>query len=99
MNIVEINFKGKGILRNNVYVYQKKVAIDFINECRRYGIDILGIDAFIMKENFHQPSMENSIDFSEMPELKNSHRNIWDLAIAFLNERDNIYYFEIVCSE
>ncbi|WP_426671588.1 hypothetical protein ACPPVU_10155 [Mucilaginibacter sp. McL0603] len=99
MNQIELLFKDKGVLRRNVNVYPKQIAIDFINECRKHNIGIWGIDAFIIKENFHQPSMNNSIDFTASPFKQEKPENVWDTAIAFLRERDDVYYYEIVCEQ
>ena len=35
MNKVEELFKNQGVFRVGTYVYPKKVAIDFVNECRK----------------------------------------------------------------
>ena len=98
MNKVELLFKQKGIQRVGTYIYPKQVAIDFINECRKFNIGILGIDALKIQGKFTQPSMNNSIDFTASPYRENIPENVWDAAVAFLKERDDIYYFEIVCS-
>jgi hypothetical protein len=97
MNKVELLFKEKGIERAGTFVYPKQVAIDFINECRKFNISILGIDALIIQGAFTQPSMVNSIDFTASPYRENKPENVWDAAIAFLQERDNTYHFEIIC--
>jgi hypothetical protein len=99
MNQVEFLFKDKGILLHDVYLYPKQIAIDFINACRKHNIDIWGMDAFIIKENFRQPSMDNSIDFTASPFKQEKPENVWDAAIAFLQERDDVYYYEIVCGQ
>ena len=97
MNKVEALFQGKGIPRSGTYVYPKQVAIDFINECRKFNIRILGIDALIIREEFTQPSMDNSIDFTASSYRGGNPKNIWDAAVNFLEKRDDKYYFEIVC--
>jgi hypothetical protein len=93
-DIVESKLKDEGVLRHNTYVYPKEVAIKIINQCKNIGIGILGIDAFIIKPNFHQPSMDNSIDFTTKP--YNIADNTHDLAIIFLENSDSQFYFEIV---
>jgi hypothetical protein len=98
MNKVEDIFKQKGILRSNVYMYKKDVAIEYITACKNENIDILGIDAFIIKSNFTQPSMDNSVDFTIKSTIIYASNNVWDNAISFLKERDDVYYFEIVTS-
>jgi len=99
MNKVELLFKDRGISRAGTYVYTKQTAIDFVNECRKLNIGILGIDALIIRGDFTEPSIANSIDFTATPYLQNFPKNIWDASIIFLEQRDDIYYFEIVCSD
>ncbi len=97
MNKVELRFQDKSISRGNDLVYPKSTAIEFIKECQKENIQILGVDAFIIKENFHQPSLDNSIDFTLSPYKNASKMNTWEIAIGFLNERNNEFFFEIVC--
>jgi hypothetical protein len=96
MNKVERVFRDKGINRGGAYVYPKLVAINFIRECRRFNIGVLGMDALILHENATEPSMANSIDFTASPYIENPPNDIWDAAITFLKERDDKYHFEIV---
>lgn len=98
MNSVELLFKEQGIKRVGTFIYPKLVAIDFINECKKLKIGILGINALIIKGKFTQPSMDNSIDFTASTSRQNPPENVWDAALKFLKEREDIYYFEIVCS-
>jgi hypothetical protein len=97
MNNVEILFQDKGIRRAGTYVFPKQVAIDFINECKKSDINILGIDALLIGDAT-QPSMENSIDFTANPYLGNVN-DVWATAKTFLNERSDKYHFEIVCGD
>ena len=99
MNNVELLFKDKAIQRAGSYVYKKEVAIDFIKECKKLGIEIFGIDAFIIGQNFTEPSMANSVDYTASPYLQSKPENSWDMAISFLEKRDDIYCFEIVTSD
>ncbi len=99
MNKVELLFQGKGLYINSIYVYPKNVAIDFVKECKNQNIGILGIDAFLVKTNFHQPSMDNSIDLTRSTDKENSRNDVWDTAISFLRNRDDIYKFEIICDD
>jgi hypothetical protein len=98
MNVVEQLFQHKGIPRVGTTLYSKDVAIEFLVECRKHEIPVLGIDALLISGDTTQPSMENSIDFTLAPfppfqEID----NVWDLAIDFLKGRNEKYYFEIVC--
>jgi hypothetical protein len=86
---------SKAINRSGIYLYSKDNALQFINECKKQKVAILGIDGFYLDGNTTQPSMENSIDFSTKPFIE----SIYDEAINFLEFRDDKMYFEIVCSE
>ncbi|MFI5137272.1 MAG: hypothetical protein ACHQIM_05545 [Sphingobacteriales bacterium] len=99
MNKVELSFKEKGIPRVGTYVYPKQVAIDFIDECKKFNIGILGIDALIIHGEFTEPSLENSVDFTATPYREKPPINTWGTAVTFLKERDDLYYFEIICSD
>ena len=80
---------------HNIKVYPKPIAIDFIKECKQNNIPILGIDAFIVKPNFHQPSMNDSIDFTTPSYVKANKKDVSDEAIAFLQERDSIFTLKL----
>lgn len=95
MNKAEILFMDKASMRGGIYLYPKTVAIQFILECKKQGITILGIDGFFITENTTQPSIEHSIDYSRHPFTE----GIYDEAIQFLEIKDDKMYFEIVCPE
>jgi hypothetical protein len=95
MNKVELLFKDRSIIRNGIMLFTKSNAIDFINECRSNKILILGIDSFLLGGDWIQPSLENSIDYSNGKNIF----NLYDNAISFIQGRDNSFYFEITCSE
>jgi hypothetical protein len=97
MNKVEELFAEKGIWGSGSYVYNKEVTIDFIIQCRKFNIRILGIDALLFGEGFTQPSMDNSIDFTASQYEGNNLENVWDIALNFMEKNDDKYYFEIVC--
>lgn len=96
MNVVENSFKGKAIIRNNMMLFSKENALDFIQACENHDIKILGIDGFYLTGDKIQPSMENSIDFSSSY-YKLKGRNIFVDAKEFLVLKDNSLFFEIVC--
>ena len=93
MNIIEQEFKTKGILRGNAYRYQLEDAIAIINRCKELNKRILGIDSFIITEKVTQPFLEHSIDFK----IASDNDNIWDEAISFVKSKGNMgFVFEIV---
>jgi len=94
MNSIELMFLDKSIKRGGVVSYPKKDALDFVKECRNQSIRILGIDGFYITETYTQPSLEDSVDYSRLEA-----NVVYDLAIAFLKDRPDELYFEIVCDE
>lgn len=92
MNRVEEMFLDKSIDRSGIIVYSKKDALDFIEECRKNGIKLLGIDGFYISGIYTQPSMEHSVDYSYEDVSV-----VYDRAAAFLTSRPDELYFEIVC--
>lgn|SRR5690554_5308178 len=98
MNKIELKFQLRAAIdRGTYFLFIKDDAIDFIKECREENIEILGIDGFykIDKETI-QSSIENSIDFSS-PSYTLKTDSIYNDAIKFLKEREEILFFEIVC--
>jgi hypothetical protein len=95
MNKVEQRFLIRAIKRGGIYMFSKSDAIEFVNECKKENIAILGIDAFLLRVNSTQPSMNNSIDYSMQP----YNEDIYRIAIDFLAARDEQFYFDIVCRE
>jgi hypothetical protein len=95
MNKVEALFKDKAVVRGGIYLFTKEYAKQFVLECKKQGIIVLGIDGFFIDEKTTQPSQDNSIDFSTDP----FNEGIYEKTINFLEARDENLYFEIVCSE
>jgi hypothetical protein len=95
MNKVEKLFLSKAINRAGIYLYAKENALNFVEECKKQDVTVLGIDSFYLTESTIQPSMDNSIDFS----TASIGKGIFDEAIQFLKQRGDDLYFEIVCAE
>ena len=95
MNKIELIFKDRiAIDRGTYFLFTKNDSIDFIKECRIKAVIILGIDGFYkIDKNTIQPSLENSIDFSNLsPSI-----NKYDTALEFITTREDKLYFEIIC--
>jgi hypothetical protein len=95
MNKVEERLKSKAIIRNGIMLFSKEDAIEFVNNCKNEMIELLGIDCFILGDDWIQPNMENSVDFSNL----SVEINRYNKAINFIVTRDNQFYFEIVCND
>jgi hypothetical protein len=98
MNKVEKRFISKAIIQPGGWaIYSKRDSIDFIRACKEESIRVLGIDAFYVFESGIQPSLENSIDLST--NVQNNSEKIYYLAEEFLNNKDDKFFFEIVCAD
>lgn len=93
MNVVEHQFVQKGLNRAGIIMYPKSDALDFIKECSKHRIRILGIDGFFITDTITQPSLEDSIDFSAASSVE----VVCEKAVAFIESRNIRLYFEIVC--
>ncbi len=95
MNKIEETLNSKAIIRKGIILFSKEDALEFIKLCKIEKIDILGIDCFLLGNDWIQPNMENSVDFSNFPQSFNR----FDEALDFITTRDEKYYFEIVCDD
>ncbi len=96
MNNIENLFKDKAIQRGGINLYSKYDALNFVQECYKQSVYILGIDGFYITDDTTEPSIGNSIDFTVLP-LKRE--NIFEMAKEFLREKDDILFFEILYEE
>ena len=92
MNNIEDKFINKAIYRSGITLYSKIDTLEFIKECKRLNIVLLGIDGFKLTESTTQPSLDDSIDFSSIFNSK----NVYERALNFIESRNNDLYFEVV---
>lgn len=95
MNEVEILFSERAIVRGGELLYSKQDTLEFIEQCEKFKIGILGIDGFFLTETTIQPSMEHSVDYSSSTSDKDYYN--YDRALKFVAEKDEHLFFEIVC--
>jgi hypothetical protein len=97
MNAVEKLFESKAIKRGLMLIYTKEDALQFVQECQKQNVGILGIDAFFLfpDTNAIQPSHADSIDFSSG---SYSGTDIYNDALTLINTREPSMYFEIICA-
>jgi hypothetical protein len=87
-------------------------AIDLVEECRKKGIAIGAIDGFYLFGNGIQPSMDNSVDYSqfayrhysdgrvEIVPIDSGVEDTWVAARSFLEARlSTALYFEMMIDE
>ena|SRR5688572_30544903 len=97
MNKVELQFLNRANVRPGGWmVFSKSDAIEFIEACKKEQIPIIGIDGFYVGEDFIQPSMANSIDYTTG---NNEYENKHEEAINFLLDQDEAMHFEIVTAK
>lgn len=96
-------FKSRIIHSHGLELFKKEDANSFVEECEKNSIKIFGIDGFYLNETTIQPSMENSLDFSNLHfnvEKLVSQRGIYYVAKDFLNNlEDERLFFEIAYDE
>lgn len=68
----------------------KEDAIQFVSECEKRNIRILGVDSFRVFGDKIQPSLEDSIDFSMTNETTEYRK-----AQSFIRSRSDGFLFEI----
>lgn len=75
-------------------LFSKKDTIEFIETCKREGVNILGLDCFLFSNDKSQMTIENSIDFTVSYAKK---VNVIEQSLNFVNSFDERHFFEIVC--
>lgn len=93
MNEVELLFLNKSMEKAGIFLYNKSDSLQFIEECRRRKVTVLGIDGFKISEDGNHPLIEDSIDISLYPFDEGS----YEMLLDFLTKRDDHIFFEIVC--
>ena len=93
MNKIEQLFMVKALERGGLFLYSKENALEFVKECEKEKIQLLGIDGFFITDKSTQPSMDYSIDFSSSL----FEGTVYNKAIDFLEASPNNLFFEIVC--
>jgi len=64
-NELETAFLSRGVVRGNTLLLPPPTALEFLNECQKRGIPVLGFDAFrLLPEGRIQPIMDDSLDLS-----------------------------------
>jgi hypothetical protein len=94
LNKIEELFAERAIIKNNIFLLASSDAIDFIIECQRQNIKILGVDAFYLVQENIRPIMEKSIDFTSGSYIEKNISN-YDVARTII-ENTRGSYFEIV---
>ncbi|WP_129716183.1 hypothetical protein [Pedobacter sp. SYP-B3415] len=94
LNKIEKLFEKKALNRYGLLLLKDNQAAEFIDECEKQGVNILGIDVFQIIGDNIQPLMDLGIDFTNC-EHEYSRSDRYNMGRNKINNRDNIYY-EIV---
>ena len=94
LNKIEQLFAARAIIRPGTFLLKPIDAIEFLNECQKQQIRILGVDAFYLIEEKIQPSLLHSADFT-LSRRHEINKNACDEARKII-EAGNGMYFEII---
>jgi hypothetical protein len=94
LNKIEQLFAAKAIIRPGTFLLKPIDAIEFLTECQKQEINILGVDAFYLVEEKVQPSLMHSVDFTSS-RRREMDINVYD-EVRKLIEAANDMYFEII---
>lgn len=94
LNKIEKLFEKKALNRYGLFLLKANEAIEFIDECEKQGVSILGIDVFQIIGDNIQPLMDLGIDFTNC-EYEYSRSDRYKVGLNKIKTGDNIYY-EIV---
>ena len=87
-------FLDKGRQVGSVFVLPPDAAIEMIHHCMSNGIDVFGVEGFLIFGDRIQPQQEHSCDFDE--NISRRH----ELVIDFLRQRlGTNLWFEVVTNE
>ena len=102
---------GDGKRIGGTILFSKHIALEFVEECKKRKIPILGIDSFLVGKNIQptkgftiteksvQPIQDYSIDFS-LPPFKYDVYNVDEIyykSTTLIKESPDHVYFEIAC--
>ena len=69
-------FRPYGFQPCGILFFTPDIALGVIDEAEKARIPVLGVDAFIIRLNFHQPWSEHSIDLSSLDAGWNEARDL-----------------------
>ena len=97
MDVIEQEFKDRGILQGLTYVFHASDAIQIVRRCHQLNLRIFGIDVFSISDEGVQ--IMDYIDYSsgEMKRKNGKDAGFWNEAEQYIQERSTTgFFFEIV---
>jgi len=80
-------YQSKGrIIDNEEIIIFKEYCLDYIESCEKLRLTILGIDGYILEDNY---IMVNTIEISDFSKTKEDTENCYTLAKEFINDMLN----------
>ena len=98
MNIIEFEklYETRGERRGGILLFSKEVACEFINDVKKNGFKLLGVESFKVSKAHIQPVQDFSNDESSH---KGSQNDFIEITKALIASADNDIKFEVVISE
>ncbi len=95
-NIVEKEYLIYGLIWGNTLLLPKKYAINFVKRCKDFNFKIWGVDGF----EYNKDTDELQSDLGLCTDYSDENiETSFELALEFLQNQDDKYYFEIVCGK
>jgi hypothetical protein len=89
------SFSNEALKKGKTFYFTPVKAIEIIGILKKQGIPVLGLDAVIVAPGITRPSMEHSINLSELRS-----EETWEQAIDFLKKmNESELLFEIIADE
>lgn len=93
---VKKEFADRTLDRHGIRLLRASDAAEYVSRCAEHGIDILGIDGFLVNDDKLQPMMEHSLDLTILGPPGGADRK----AMSFLQRYlDSELWFEVVVEE
>jgi hypothetical protein len=85
---IHSEFLSRGIIHHRALLLPPDAALEFVRECSKRGIALLGYDAFrLLPNNVIQPIMDDSLNLTAEPYFHLTQGEGWALAEHLIEER------------
>lgn len=98
LNYVQLKFLPRAVLHHGMFLLRYDEALEFVQECERENLLILGIDGLWLHGYGIQPDMGHDLDFTTKDGPKSALGDCWAGSIEWLQQRSDLeLWYEIVC--
>jgi hypothetical protein len=92
---VEDMFKDVALIKGGVFLLKPGDAVSFVENCRKKGVSVAGVEGFRIIGDKIQPFQEHSTDL-----INGFGGNPYESTIAFISKRQNTdLWFEVVTTD